>query len=240
MTQPLPLVSLHQSFLRAYTTRLHPELELLWHLDDVLRGRPLPSCSAAMTELTILNEAIETDATCVLLLPDFHRFFHTCLRNFHPPASAAVPPTPLSVDPAPECWQLHEFDGAIELAEFGGTPEARVDGRGKACRVYCYRFSMRLGEFVAEVEDIEMGRLYDAPFRFVVQEFKYQQEAILQQLERQLFEQGEILPAVVVETSCILCYVALAFVLEMRMEVFWAHKDAPLQQLLTAVHWQEA
>lgn len=235
MSQSHPLFGIYQSFLRASVTRLHPELELLWQLNDNLQDAPLPPLSSIVTKLSLCNEVIETDTTRVLTMPDFHLFFQTCLKNFRGDSQAKL----LSIDPDPDNWSLHDFNGQMELFDFELSTQRSVDGSGRACVIYFYALSVRLHEFTADLEAIQMGRLYESPFNFVSQDFKNQQEEIARQLETQFFQQGDILPQLLEEASCIICYAALAFTLEARVEAFWQHKDAPLEQLLstfTQVH----
>ncbi|WP_193887202.1 hypothetical protein [Oculatella sp. LEGE 06141] len=229
MSQSHPLFGIYQSFLRASAIRLHPELELLWQLNDDLQDAPLPPLSSIVSKLSLCNEVIETDTTRVLTMPDFHLFFQTCLKNFRGASQAKL----LSIDPDPDNWNLHDFNGQMELFDFELSTQRRVEENGRACVIYFYALSVRLHEFTADLEAIQMGRLYESPFNFVSQDFKNQQEEIARQLETQFSQQDDILPQLLEEASCIICYAALAFTLEARVEAFWQHKDAPLEQLLS-------
>jgi len=228
-----PLFGIYQSFLRAYVTRLHPELELLWQLNDNLQKAPLPPLSSIVTHLAVCNEAIELDTIYVLTMPDFHLFFQACLKNFCPQQPEDAQPKPLSIHPDPDDWNLHDFDGRMELFDFELSTQPGLDEHGNACLIYSYALSVRLHEFTAELEDVQMGRLYESPFRFVSNRFKYQQEAIAQQLETQFSQQGDLLPQLVEEVSCVICYAALAFALEARIEAFWQQRDVTLEQILS-------
>ncbi|MBD3885502.1 hypothetical protein IFO70_27670 [Phormidium tenue FACHB-886] len=235
MTQLHPLFGIYQSFLRAYATRLHPELELLWQLNDDLQGTSLLPLSAIVTKLAVCNEAIETDATRVLSMPDFQLFWQTCLRNYRPRQAGAPAVKPLSVHPDPDYWALQELGGLLEIIEFELTPRRSVLENGKACVIYSYAMAVRLDEFTADLEGIEMGRLYESPFQFVAQDFKSQQEAIAQQMKTQFAPQGDIPLQVVEEASCILCYVTLALALESRIETFWQQQNTHPESLFSTI-----